>query len=193
MRCVSSIALVLVLFVVAAVSSIGLAADPDEDDVTVVGFQNAPHCPGPVYDGAIKVSNSSDEYWYKVVVVARVENDSNGNSRCDNNQPCSGESCECDLSNNAIVSKIGETSIVKESCGFPSCGGCPTSNCDTGNSGDCEDPPADHCTCVIGNYRVTEYSDDFGETWNDLFTLGPIAITQKENNPLCPNPGPSCD
>jgi len=186
------VALVLALFVVATVSSIGLAADPDEDDVTIIGYQNAPQCPGPWYDGAIKASNSSTEYWYKVVLSARVENDSNGNARCDNNQPCSSESCEADLSGTIVV-EIGDDGDVKKSEVLPSCGGCPTSNCDTGNSGDCEDPAADHCTCVIGSYRVTEYSDDFGANWNDLFTIGPIAITEKESSPLCPNPGASCD
>jgi len=195
MRSMICVALVLVLFVVAAASSTIRAGvcgenEPCEDHVTVIGYQNAPRCQGPWYDGAILASNSSSDYDYKIVVVARFENDTNGNSRCDNNQPCSGETCEADVSGTFEVN-IGDDETYKVGEQLPVCGGCGSHNCDTGNDPPCT-PVADHCTCVIGSYSVSEYSDDNGATWEPLTHLGPHAITEFQSNPLCPST-PACD
>jgi len=189
MRCMSRIALLLVLFVVAAVLSIGLTFGQSRSDVTITGYENAPGCTGPMSDGAIKVSNSSSVYWYKVQVVARVENDSDGNARCDNDPPdCSGQSCQADLSNDSIIVYDNDDKVIWETEYLPSCKPC-TNHCDNETCS----PTADHCTCVIGTYLVTHYSNDDGENWVPFSPAFPSVITDKERNPLCPDPGPGCD
>ena len=198
MRGLGRTALVLALFIIAAAPSIVLAdecdpGEPCKTDVTITGFENAPACPGPVYDGAIKVSNASSTYTYKVSVTARAENDSAGNPRCDNDPPdCSGQSCECDLSDASVVVTTDADKEVKKTCVLPVCQPC-TRHCDNDSgAGECS-PVADHCTCVIGTYFVTYYSDDEGENWTAMAPAYPTAITDKERNSLCADPGPGCD
>jgi hypothetical protein len=188
------VALVLALFVIAAASSIVLAdecdpGEPCKENVTVIGYESAPACTGPVWDGAILADNSSSVYWYKVTVTARVENDSDGNPRCSNNDPpeCSGQSCERDLSVSFIVKDYKEQ---HKSAALPSCD-CDV-HCDNDPETECS-PEADHCVCVIGTYTVNYYSDDFGETWTAMEPSYPSVITEKERNPLCADPGPGCD
>jgi len=122
MRNMIRLALVLALFVIAAASSIVLAdecdpGEPCKEDVTVIRYENAPGCLGPVWDGAILSENSSSVYWYKVTVTARAENDSDGNPRCSNNDPpeCSGQSCECDLSVSLSRGTIGSNTKRRSS------------------------------------------------------------------------------
>ena len=193
---VNRIALVLALFVFAAASSIGLAQD--EDHVTIIGWENAPGCTGTVYDGGIKASNASSIFDYRVDVIARAENDPNGNPRRSTSPPdCSGEKCECLLNKTIEVFTTDPDAKLHKSCILPKCppppGGSCTTHCDNAMS-QCPDPiPADHCTCVIGVYRVTHYSDDAGATWFPMSPADKIAITVKERSYLCPNPGAPCD
>jgi len=191
MRSMIRVALVLALFVIAAAPSIVLAdecdpGEPCKNDVTIIGYENAPACGGPLWDGAILSENSSSVYWYKVTVTARAENDSDGNPRCSNNDPpeCSGQSCECDLSVSFIAKDYREqhTSDILPSCDCDA--HCDNENCS---------PKADHCVCVIGTYQVTYYSDDDGENWYAMAPSYPSVITEKERNPLCPVPGAGCD
>jgi hypothetical protein len=59
---------VLALFMVAATVAWNPAlAAPDKNDVTVIGWGGAPAC--SAQEGEILISNSSSEYWYKVVVT----------------------------------------------------------------------------------------------------------------------------
>ena len=59
----------LVMLLVASVAAwnVTVAADPDEDDVTVIGYEGAPAC--TMMDGSIWMSNSSAEWEYSVTVL----------------------------------------------------------------------------------------------------------------------------
>lgn len=190
------VAPMLALLVVAAASSIVLAAecDPGEpcaDDVTVIGYETAPGgvCQGPVYDAAILASNASSEYTYRVDVTARGENDSSGNTRCGISPPdCTGQSCEVNLSDSEMVVNTNDDAVFKHGDALPTCQPC-SQHCD--NEAPC--PPASHCTCVVGVYRVTHWSDNEGLTYTAMAPGFKIAITEKERDAICPNPGPACD
>lgn len=158
-----------------------LAADPDDEDITVVAYQGAPGCEVP--EGEFWISNASSEYYYRVVINATMENDSNGPARCDNDPPtCCGCKCECDLSGTFDIPSLANESSYG-GCSYPSC---PESYCDPmcdNASTQCPPNSIDHCNCIVGSYQVTHYSDDEGVNWDVMPPAYPTVITEKELNP----------
>ena len=81
---------VLALGIIGAATGWNLthAADPDKNDISVIGVGYAPAC--DAQEGSILVSNSSSEYIYRVQVTAKVQNHPPGAPYC-----CE-YPCECD-------------------------------------------------------------------------------------------------
>lgn len=183
---VRRVGIVLAVFLIAAGAwNLPMAADPDADDITVVGWGGPPGCVVPA--GKFLISNDSNEYYYRVAITnAIMENDSDGPARCENDPPdCSGEECECDLSGTFEVLPLADGA---------SFGGCELPDCGVGCDPVCENTNCnsiDHCACVYGNYQVTHYSTD-GEDWTAMPPAYPTAITLKEKDESCPELGPSC-
>lgn len=166
---------VVFLFAIAGWGT-ALAADPDKADITLVAHEGPPGCEVPA--GEFLISNSSSEYYYRVAVTATMQNDDNGAGSCENDPPnCSGDQCECDLSDTFEVPK-SVTASAFGGCSLPSCG----VDCDPecGGNGDCD--PILHCVCIAGTYQVTHYSNDDGENWTPMPPAYPTVITQKDHH-----------
>ena len=171
MRYTTTSLLAFVVLVMCAFSSISFAADPSEDDVTVIGLGGPPAC--WFEESQILMSNTSSEYDYKVQVSATAKNDDNGPSGCSGS--CQYVSCEYSLSGN-YTADANDSRNVKISCNFPSiaCAGCDT-NCD---NEDCED--ITHCSCVVGSYLVTHYAATGTEIWYPMLSTSWTDITQEQ-------------
>lgn len=170
--------LVLAVFVVAAMvaSDHALAADPDKNDITVIGQGRAPAC--DLGEGKVVLSNSSSEYVYRVQVTAKVQNHAPGYAYC-----CE-YPCECDLNGTWDVAKNADRQFGT-ACNFDvPCAGCENI-CDNTNC-----PTVDFCTCPYGSYRVTHYSDD-GINFEDMPPSYPTPI-EKEQLEHCPDVAPYC-
>ena len=169
---------VLVLFVIGVIASSIALADPDKNDITVIGIGWAPKC--DLQEGQILISNSSSEYHYRVQVTAKAQNHPPGPAYC-----CE-YPCECDLSGTWDVATNVERQH-KKSCVFDvPCAGCENI-CD---NTDCPTGP-DFCTCPYGTYLVTHYSED-GTNFEPMPPSYPTPITEKEQAEHCPDESPRC-
>jgi len=187
------IALALALCVVAGVSQVVLAANPSKDDVTVLAWGGAPAC--TLDEAHIYMGNASDDYYYKVRLDATAENNSPGEERCGSDPPgCNYERCECDLKGTYVVDPSQTIDLnstprtgKETDCMLPSCGPCGGQNCENASCG----PPADHCICIFGTYKVEQYSSN-GLQWFDMPPSFPTAITVTDRSGVsCPTP--ECD
>jgi len=184
-----------VLFSIGVMAFVGdIQATPSQSDITVVGLAQSqggiPHC--SLLDGAVKVTNSSSTYEYKVHVDAWTGNDAYGNGRCglgagceDNQDPCT-----CDFE---IVMEIStnDSRVGTTGCVFPICESC-TLNCD--NSTCDPDGDYDHCTCTYGVYGATHYREPPETLWTEMAPSFGTAITERDSHPDCPDsPTEPCD
>jgi hypothetical protein len=181
--------LIVLLAGTIATGSVALAADPDEDDITVIGYGAAPGC-FEIVEGKIFMSNSSSEYWCKVQVNVTVENQAPGNSHCGCEPPdCCNEPCECEISDTYEVDPE-EDREFKDGCAFPNCLECEQ-HCDNVMPSQCPPNDVHHCACPYGSYVVTHYSIN-GTQWTAMPPSYRKPITEKEQDPDCPMLGPDC-
>jgi hypothetical protein len=194
MRKCTRVVVLLALFGAIAAGNTILAADPNKEDITVIGWGNAPGCdPTSLLDGKIFMSNSSDEYWYKVQVWATLQNQAPGPTHCPESPPpyCEGQACECDLGGTFKV-EYSEDRVQKTQCLLSSCTNCAW-NCDNVSPYAPECDPPHHCTCVFGTYKVLYYSVNEGESWVAMPPSFKTPIDEKEQHEACPLPlGPDC-
>lgn len=175
------------------------AAEPTKDDVSLTFIGNPPGCQVP--DGRLVMSNASGDYYYRVEVVARVENDSPGEEICGAQSPTcdTTDPCECSLSGTYVVNP-NDDRAHKSACNLPNCVDIPPvcdKHCDNffwvpdppPGHWESECTPAHHCVCTYGGWWVTDYSTD-GSNWYPMggseLGLTPIEEADLELHAQCP-------
>ena len=128
------------------------AEDPSASDISVVAFEGPPPCTQP--EGEVRISNSSDEYDYKVGIAADATSDNNGPAGCMNG--CTYQACRFDFTSTVTVN-AGASNVTVDTparlmpiCSASQCG----TICD--NDQTCPGGPY-HCVCVDGTYTVKWY------------------------------------
>lgn len=169
---------VLALFIIGATAWSIVLADPDKNDITVIGIGWAPKC--DFQEGEVRISNSSSVYYYRVQVTAKAQNHPPGPAYC-----CE-YPCECDLSGTWNILREADRQLGKACLYDVPCAGCENI-CD---NTDCPTGP-DFCTCVYGSYLVTHYSTN-GVQYLPMSPSYPTPITVKEQADHCPDLGPQC-
>ena len=167
---------VLTFFVIGVIASNIALADPDKNDITVIGVGYAPAC--DFQEGQILISNSSSVYYYKVQVIAKAQNHPPGPAYC-----CE-YPCECDLSGTWEVLPEADREPKKACLYDVPCAGCQNI-CDNTNC-----PTVDFCACPYGSYLVTHYSTD-GEEYTPMPPSYPTPV-EKEQRDGCPEESPRC-